>query len=52
MLKKKATCVSRVLGSGVVSLVEDSPPRRKGGGGAPAGDGGDGIKAWGSQKVT
>ena len=27
--------------------------RRRGGrGGTPVGDGGDGIKAWGSQKVT
>ena len=47
MLKKKATCVSNTFG--IWGL--DSPPRRKGGG-APAREGGDGIKAWGSQKVT
>ena len=52
MLKKikKATCVSRVLGSGLYHWLRI---RRRGGrGGTPAGDGGDGIKAWGSQKVT
>ena len=50
MLKKKKRLVFLgFLGSG--GKVEDSPPRRKGGG-APAREGGDGIKAWGSQKVT